>query len=62
MASFELPTVEKKTKLIQMVHAVQKTCKLEYNFRLSFTDGNAGLGSVSYYQTNQTGLRLRYQC
>ena len=62
LGSFEIPREGKKRVLTKVVEGVQGTCRKEYNFRLSFADGEMGAESVVYYQKNETGLRLRFGC
>lgn len=59
VGSFEVPAA---AKVIRVVHNVQKVCRMQYNFRLSFSDSNMAAGSVDYMQVNTTGLRLRFGC
>lgn len=62
VGSFEVPKAGEKGKVSAVVHGVQPVCKVQYNFRLSFSDGNKGAGSVDYAQVNTTGLRMRFGC
>ncbi len=61
VGSFEVPT-GKKGKVVQVVKGVQKVCRMQYNWRLSFTNSNPGAGSIQYTQVNVTGLRFKHGC
>lgn len=61
VGSFKIPK-EAKGKVVSVVKGVQETCRQQFNWRLSFTDADAGAGSVLYKQVNTTGLRLRLGC
>lgn len=62
MGSFEVPKAGQKGKVSAVVHGDQPVCRAQYNFRLSFSDGSKGAGSMDYAQVNTTGLRMRFGC
>lgn len=62
VGGFEVPKVGGKEKVVAVVKGVSPVCKLQYNFRLSFSDSSKAAGSMDYTQANTTGLRMRFGC